>query len=101
VLALRHTNVELREGRYIPLNESDNNVLSYLRSYKGKAVLVVLNLSASAQKPSFNLTAQGFAHPRVDTLLATSAKLSSDSKTVQTELQPFGVFIGEVTTASK
>jgi hypothetical protein len=24
-----------------------------------------------------------------------------DSKAVQTELQPFGVFIGEVTTASK
>jgi hypothetical protein len=76
-------------------------VLSYLRSYKGKAVLVVLNMSSTAQKPSFNLAAQGFASPHVTTLLATSAKLLLDSKAVQTELQPFGVFIGEVTTASK
>ena len=101
VLALRHTNQELREGRYVVLNESDNNVLSYLRSYKGKAVLVVLNMSSTAQKPSFNLAAQGFAHPHVTTLLSTSAKLLSDSKAVQTELQPFGVFIGELTAASK
>ncbi|HKT69649.1 MAG TPA: hypothetical protein VJP83_09440, partial [Terriglobales bacterium] len=62
---------------------------------------VVLNMSSTTQKPSFNLTAQGFANPRVSTLLATSAKLLSDSKTVQTELQPFGAFIGELTTASK
>jgi alpha-glucosidase len=99
VLALRRTNLQLREGRYVPLNETDNNVLSYLRSYKGKAVLVVLNMSSTAEKPIFNLTAQGFANPHVTTLLATSAKLS-DSKPVQTELQPFGVYIGEVTTAS-
>jgi alpha-glucosidase len=101
VLALRHTNLPLREGSYLPLNESDNDVLSYLRSYQGKAVLVVLNMSDSAQNPTFNLAAQGFAHPRVSTLLATSAKLASATDTVQTELQPFGVFIGEVTTAGK
>src|SRR5690348_2456290 len=101
VLALRRTNLELREGRYVPLNENDSNVLSYLRSYKGKAVLVVLNMSSTAQKPSFNLTAQGFANSRVTTLLATSAKLLSDSKNLQAELQPFGVYIGEVTSASK
>ena len=101
VLALRHTNPELREGRYVPLNQSDNNVLSYLRSYQGKAVLVVLNMSASAQKPSFNLAAQGFTKPHVSTLLATSARLLSDSKTVETELQPFGVYIAEVTVAAQ
>jgi alpha-glucosidase len=101
VLALRHTNLQLREGAYVPLNENDGNVLSYLRSYRGKAVLVVLNMSARAQKPSFNLAAQGFAQPRVSTLLASSAKLLSDAKTVQTELQPFGVYIGEVSGAIK
>jgi len=61
----------------------------------------VLNMSASAQKPSFNLAGQGFAQPRVITLLTSSAKLLSDSKTVQTELQPFGVYIGEVSGAVK
>jgi alpha-glucosidase len=100
VLALRHTSLQLREGSYLPLNEKDNNVLSYLRSYRGKAVLVVLNMSATPQKPSFILATQGFANPHVSTLLATSAKLLSDSKTVETELQPFGVYIGEVTAAA-
>ena len=101
VLALRHTNLQLREGSYVPLNENDNSVLSYLRSYRGKAVLVVLNMSASEQKPSFDLAAEGFAQPRVSTLLTSSAKLLSDTKTVQTDLQPFGVYIGEVSTAAK
>jgi glycosidase len=42
-LALRHTNEALLEGSYAALNEDDANVMSYLPSYKGKAVLVALN----------------------------------------------------------
>src|SRR6267154_3536939 len=60
VLALRHTNQALLEGSYAALNEDDPNLMSYLRSYKGKAVLVVLNMSATAQKTKFDLSAQGF-----------------------------------------
>ncbi|HEU5336166.1 MAG TPA: alpha-amylase family glycosyl hydrolase, partial [Terriglobales bacterium] len=99
VLALHHKNPQLREGKDMALNQNDNNVLSYLRSYQGKAVLVVLNMSETAQKPSFNLGVQGFAHPRVSTLLASEAKLLPGGNQVQTELQPFGVYIGEVTAA--
>ena len=50
ILALRHTNPAMLEGAYIPLNEDDPNVLSYLRSYKGKAVLVALNMSSAGRK---------------------------------------------------
>jgi glycosidase len=39
VLKLRHTNRALLDGSYTPLNESDQNVFSYLRSYTGDAVL--------------------------------------------------------------
>lgn len=99
VLALHHNNPQLLEGNYVALNQNDNNVLSYLRSYHGKAVLVVLNMSETAQKPSFDLGAQGFAHPHVSTLLASEAKLLPGANQVQTELQPFGVYIGEVTAA--
>ncbi|MFZ3263270.1 MAG: hypothetical protein WA172_04680 [Terriglobales bacterium] len=35
----------LIEGAYSALNEEDVNVMSYLRSYQGKAVLVALNMS--------------------------------------------------------
>jgi len=39
----------LLEGTYTALNEEDPNVRSYLRSYKGKAELVALNMSATPQ----------------------------------------------------
>jgi len=56
VLALRHENAALRDGQYVPLNESDQNVLSYLRRHKDEAVLVVLNMSGIEQNVSFDLT---------------------------------------------
>ena len=47
LLALRHRISALLDGDYVPLNENDPNVLSYLRRYKDEAVLVVLNMSAN------------------------------------------------------
>src|SRR5579863_9510744 len=40
VLKLRHTNQALLDGKYVPLNENDQSVLSYLRVYKDQTVLV-------------------------------------------------------------
>src|SRR6202140_4106924 len=71
VLALRHENAALREGEYIALNENDPNVLSYLRRYKDEVVLVVLNMSASSQKVSFDFSSQGLTPSSVTTLLTT------------------------------
>ncbi|HUM06497.1 MAG TPA: alpha-glucosidase [Terriglobales bacterium] len=94
VLALRHTNEALLEGGYISLNEDDVNVMSYLRSYKGKAVLVALNMSSSPQKAAFNLAAQGFPSARLKPLIVTP---QSSAKSSDVSLEPFGVFIAEVT----
>jgi alpha-glucosidase len=93
VLALRHTNEALMEGNYIALNEDDANVMSYLRSYKGKAVLVALNMSGSAQKASFNLAGKGFPSASLKSLVATS---QSSAKGMDVSLEPYGVFIAEV-----
>ena len=93
VLALRHTNAELLEGSYTALNEDDPNVLSYLRSYKGKAVLVALNLSASAQKTVFNLADRGFASATFKSRIATAG---AEAKGSEVTLPAFGVFIAEV-----
>jgi glycosidase len=91
VLALRHTNSVLLEGNYSALNEDDPNVLSYLRTYKGKSVLVALNMSGSAQKASFHLGGPSPAslHP----LVATPG---AGANGPEVTLPAFAVFIGEV-----
>ena len=71
VLALRHTNHALLDGEYIALNESDPNVLSYLRKYKDETVLVALNMSPAAQKVSFDLSPQGLSAAKAMTLVTS------------------------------
>lgn len=97
-LALRHQNRALLEGEYIPLNEDDPNVLSYLRKYKDQAVLVVLNMSSEPHKVSFDLASQGFASAKVTTLL-TSADSEPATDISQLSLEPFAVYIAAVSQA--
>jgi alpha-glucosidase len=94
VLELRHTNRVLLDGDYTALNEDDANVLSYLRSYKGENVLVVLNMSAAPQKVKFDLSSHSVKGTEGSTLVSTSK-----AKTVNVSdlsLEPYGVWIGEV-----
>jgi glycosidase len=93
VLALRHTNEALLEGSYIALNEDDPNVMSYLRSYKGTGVLVVLNMSDAPRKTTFNLSKQGFGRSTLKTLIASTAASVKDN---EVSLEPFGLLIAEV-----
>jgi alpha-glucosidase len=91
VLKLRHTNRALLDGDYIPLNENDQNVLSYLRVYKDEVVLVALNMSGWQQKPNFAFSKNGY--PSVKALLATG---KSAAKGDVVALEPFGVFIAQL-----
>jgi alpha-glucosidase len=93
VLALRHTNQALLDGSYTALNETDPNVMSYLRSYKGKAVLVALNMSASPKKAIFNLAQQGFSRATLKALIASPEALAKGNEVT---LEPFGLMIAEV-----
>jgi len=90
VLALRHTNPVILEGNYTALNEDDNHVLSYLRTYKGKSVLVALNMATSPQKPSFKLPSGSAS---LKSLVATQGVSSRGS---EVSLPPLGVLIAEV-----
>ncbi len=92
LLAFRHTNAALVEGKYVALNEDDANVMSYLRSYKGKAVLVALNMSDAPRKASFNLSGAGFAKFGLKPLIVSAAS----AKGAEVTLEPFGVMIAEV-----
>jgi alpha-glucosidase len=91
VLKLRHTNRALLDGSYIPQNENDQNVLSYLRSYKDQTVLVALNMSGAEQKVSFDLKKNGFSSAK---LLAATGTSSAKDDVVT--LEPYGVFIGQL-----
>jgi alpha-glucosidase len=91
VLKLHHTNKALLFGDYVPLNENDQNVLSYLRSYKDQAVLVALNMSGAEQKVGFDLSKTGFSSAKM--LVATG---SSAAKGDVVTLEPYGVFIGQL-----
>jgi alpha-glucosidase len=91
VLKLRHTNRALLDGSYMPLNENDQNVLSYLRVYKDQVVLVALNMSGAEQKVNFALSKNGFSSAK--SLAATG---NSEAKGDVVVLEPYGVFIGQL-----
>jgi alpha-glucosidase len=95
LLALRHTDPALMEGEYVALNDSDPNVLSYLRRYKDEAVLVVLNMSAIEQTVRFDLAPQGFAKAKSTTLLTTMKP--SPVGTELLSVAPFGVYVARLT----
>jgi alpha-glucosidase len=95
VISLRRTNPALLEGKYISLNEDDPNVLAYLRSYKDKNVLVVLNMSATPQKLKFDLANKGVKSKSAKTL-ASSFNGPASSWLDEVSVQPFGAWIAEL-----
>jgi alpha-glucosidase len=93
VLKLRHGNQALLDGSYQAINEDDANVLSYLRVYKDQMVVVVaLNMSGKPQTVNLGLKQNGFASAK--TLVATGKSSAQGDKL---SLEPYGVFIGELT----
>ncbi len=92
VLRLRHTNRAVLDGNYTAINENDANVLSYLRLYKRRGVVVALNMSGTSQKIQLDLKSKGFASTKK--LLATG---NSGAHGGEVSLEPYGVFIGELT----
>jgi glycosidase len=91
VLKLRHTNRALRDGSYTALNENDANVLSYLRVFERQGVVVALNMSSTPQTIKLDLKGNGFISAR--SLLATG---KSAARGDEVSLEPYGVFIGEL-----
>jgi alpha-glucosidase len=91
VIKLRHTNKALLDGNYTPINENDPNVLSYLRLYKDQGLVIALNMSSAPQKLTLDLKGSGFVSARE--LVGTGVLAEQGS---EISLQPFGVFIGEL-----
>jgi alpha-glucosidase len=95
LLALRHTDKALLDGKYIALNENDPNVLAYVRSYQGENVVVVLNMSKSPQKVNLDLASKGVQGASANTLVASfAAPAQVDVSNI--ELEPFGAIVAKL-----
>jgi len=88
VLKLRHTSSALLDGSYKAINESDASVLSYLRVYKNQTVVVALNMTDTPRKIHLegNTSAKELLHTG-----------GSAAQGAEVSLEPYGVFIGELT----
>ena len=96
LLALRHTEAPLLDGDYVSLNEENPNVLTYVRRYKGEAILVILNMSAAVQKVRFDLSPAGFVEPKMEVLL-TSFHKQLKGMFMELPMEPYSVFIAKIT----
>ena len=98
LLALRRSDPALRDGRYLPLNQEDTNVLSFLRKNpgSGEAILVVLNMSAEPRTLKFDLAARGVKDGSAKSLLAAPAMGPESTLLNHFTVPAFGVFIGSV-----
>jgi alpha-glucosidase len=96
LLRLRHTEPALMNGDYVSLNEDNSNVLTYLRQYKGEAILVILNMSATEQRVPFDLSETGFAAGKLEVLL-TSFHKRVTGMFAKMPMEPYSVFIAKVT----
>ncbi len=96
LVRLRKQNAELRDGEFVSVDETNPNVLSFLRkTADGKAVLVLLNMSASQQSFKLDLKSAGVSGKHLRKLLASSADLSPSSLE-SVSLPPYGSYIGHV-----
>ncbi|HTR22595.1 MAG TPA: alpha-glucosidase [Terriglobales bacterium] len=95
LLALRHHEPALLDGDYVPLDQENPNVLSYLRRFNNEAVLVVLNMSGKDQQVGFDLSAEGFSSPKTVPLLTTQSP-SSVGSLDKISLDPFAVYIARL-----
>jgi alpha-glucosidase len=96
VLALRHKEPAFLDGAYIGLNESDPNVLSYLRQYKDQAILVAINMSDSPQMVSFDLSAQGYATANAATLVSDMNNAPPSGPLKPFAMEPLSVYIAKI-----
>jgi alpha-glucosidase len=96
LIQLRRDNPALHSGKLIMLNDTDANVLSWMRQAQGHpAVVVACNFTASPQKISLDLAKQGINGKLAKTLIKTPG--SSDPSSLDAiQLPPFGVYMGQL-----
>jgi alpha-glucosidase len=95
IIELRRTEPALRDGQYVPVNQEDPNVFTFVRRFKGEAVLVALNMSGSAQMVKLDLAKAGFTSADLNVLL-TSWPQRATRVPAELLMEPFSVFIAKI-----
>jgi alpha-glucosidase len=93
LIKLRRDNPAFYEGDYISLNDSDPNVMTYLRKSNTGTALVVLNFSPQSQTITLDTTRIGSSALRL--LMATNPQMKTVNPT-QIVIDPYGVVIAEI-----
>lgn len=97
LIALRRENAALRDGEMIMIDRDDPNVLSFVRTAKGKSsVIVAVNMSAQARTVTFDLKEAGMEASTVYTLPSSEPSLLSVSSLVSVTLPPFASWIASL-----
>jgi len=95
LIRLRKENPALKDGTLTLVNETDQRVLSYLRTSGPTTVLVAVNFSGAPLTVRFDLKPYGVRGTQLNTLVSSfdTPRAESLSNFV---LPPFGAFVGEV-----
>jgi alpha-glucosidase len=98
LISLRRLRPALRIGNYAALNPDDENVFSYLRKTPDNhhAILVALNMTASAHSVAFDLGAIGYPGTSLKSLLVSPTRPPGAESAGEIQLAPFGIYIGDV-----
>jgi len=94
LIQLRRSEAALRDGRTIMLDQRNPSVLSYVRvAGHGNAVVVALNMTATAQTVVLELSDAGLG-ASLTTLLASPGLICVDRRARTVTLAPFGTWVG-------
>lgn len=91
---LRTHHPALTSGRFTALNQTDPNVLTYVRSTPYDKVFVALNMSAREQARTVDMNIEGVVHKELTSLLSTPGAVVSQSQKLL--LPPYSVFIAQL-----
>ncbi|MGD0839373.1 MAG: alpha-glucosidase [Polyangia bacterium] len=97
VLALRHSNLALRNGSYRAIDRDDDHVMAYLRAYHDDVVLVALNMTSMPRRVRVNPHELGSTSFHLAPLLCTPG---ASARGTAVSLPPFGVFLARVLPSS-
>ena len=96
LLALRHSESALLDGDYLPLNQNDPNVISYLRRTKDETILVAINMSGAERKASFDFLPLGISAAKATPLVTDLGASAPNKNLTEVDLPPFSVYIAKI-----
>jgi alpha-glucosidase len=97
LIHLRTENAQLMDGDFVPVDEKNNSVLSYLRKTKdGKSVVIALNFTGSEQTTNIDTNSKGASGKHAKLIVASYANASGTADLSHITLPPYGSYVAQV-----